>query len=134
MRSPTFRRIALPLLLFATLAAPAAASGPRRILPTAGQPTAGFFSWWPLVAWWAGLDGGCGIDPNGQCRQAEPPAGFDGGCGLDPSGLCRQVEPPAGLDGGCGIDPSGLCRQVKPPAGLDGGCGLDPDGCGLLIL
>jgi hypothetical protein len=46
------------------------------------------------------------------------------GCGADPSGLCKAAQP--SLDEGCGADPNGRCKSLMPQR--EEGCGMDPNG------
>jgi hypothetical protein len=46
------------------------------------------------------------------------------GCGADPNGLCKAAQP--SLDEGCGADPNGRCKSLMPKR--EAGCGADPDG------
>lgn len=84
-----FRRPLLPLAVLLALApAVAGAAAPPPWLSGRPAATASWITrgWTALATWWAALDGGCGIDPNGLCQQATPTAGTDGGCMLDPNG------------------------------------------------
>ena len=77
----------------------------------------------PLVMLWSYLTGlfekeGCGIDPNGLCKNstATSPTTTKEGCGIDPDGRCAPAPSPSGStatnqDAGCGIDPSGGCTS-----------------------
>ena len=111
MSSLSLPRKILLLLLCAGLVAPwAAAAAPRQEAPKASSPAPLDLlsrTWGLLKSLWSAE--GCGIDPDGRCRQAPQPT-TDTGCGIDPSGRCLQAPQPK-ADTGCGIDPDGRCHS-----------------------
>jgi len=96
------------------------------LAPSAGQPTGLGPLWTFLASLWSvvSLDAGCGADPDGLCRQAQP-LQADAGCGADPWGRCSQAQQLV-TDEGCGADPNGQCSQTHLET--DEGCGADPSG------
>jgi hypothetical protein len=97
----------LVLVLCAVLAAPLAAAA----APVPGRQAGDFLSW--LHGAWSSLwlKGGCHLDPDGRCLDAQPVGTTENGCRLDPDGLCLKGAAAAGgtTEGGCRLDPNGLC-------------------------
>lgn len=95
MRTASFRRKTVVLLLIAVLAVPlASAAGPRP--ESSGPASAVALSplelldhlWSFLRSAWSKT--GCHIDPSGQCTTdtSQPPVQTKEGCEIDPSGRC----------------------------------------------
>ena len=98
MRTASFRRKTLLLLLVAVLATPwtLAADPPRessRLAKTAAPVPYELLrrAWSFLQSAWS--KEGCHIDPSGLCLSApaqQPTTETDSGCRIDPSGLCHS--------------------------------------------
>jgi hypothetical protein len=118
MRTRSFPRQVVPLLLAATLAAPwSLAAEPRRDAPHRASAAAASARLPLLAPLWSLLTSvwgkeGCHIDPNGRCV-ANPDSGLiapaDTGCNIDPSGCAaaREASLASPADEGCHLDPSG---------------------------
>jgi hypothetical protein len=90
---PTFRKVAIVLLLAAFLASGASATGSWLWHPTpatgeASPPVLFNRAWAYLTSLWNKT--GCKLDPDGRCITVpDPVPSSEGtGCKLDPNGLC----------------------------------------------
>ena len=79
--SKNLSRILVALLLLATLTAGAAQAAPRSV-DAEMSPLASLWEW--VASWFeiSTVDEGCGMDPNGGCRNGST----EEGSGMDPNG------------------------------------------------